>query len=290
MPSFPKPSLSVNYDVPSEEAALRHYRDTKPGRQIPAKAPDRLLLATWNIANLGLQERRDQDYQLLAELIGWFDLVALQEVNDNLQGLRAIQQHLPAPYRALFSDRAGNDERLAFLYDTQKVTLLEKVGEIGIPPKEVKDIELPGIQREFGGFDRSPYLAAFAAGAFRVLLVNVHLYFGDDKKPARERRALEAYAVARWADLRQKDKHAYVRDIIALGDFNLPKVEPGDLIYAALRRRGLRRPEHSTRIGSSIAEDKDYDQIMFFPGQTREEFTGRMGTAPFSGASGRPGP
>lgn len=284
MPSFPKPSFPFSYDVATELAAIRQYRDTKPGRQIPAKAPDRLLLATWNIANLGLQERRDQDYQLLAELIGWFDLVALQEVNDNLQGLRAIQQHLPAPYRALFSDRAGNDERLAFLYDTQKVTLLEKVGEVGIPPKEVKDIELPGIQREFGGFDRSPYLAAFAAGAFRVLLVNVHLYFGDDKKPARERRALEAYAVARWADLRQKDKHAYVRDIIALGDFNLPKVEPGDLIYAALRRRGLRRPEHSTRIGSSIAEDKDYDQIMFFPGQTREEFTGRMGIFDFDGA------
>lgn len=284
MPSFPKPPFPFNYDVPSEVAALRQYRDTKPGRQIPAKAPDRLLLATWNIANLGLQKRRGQDYQLLAELIGWFDLVALQEVNDNLQGFRAIQQHLPAPYRALFSDRAGNDERLAFLYDTQKVTLLEKVGEVGIPPKEVKDIRLPGIQRKFGGFDRSPYLAAFAAGAFCFLLVNVHLYFGDDEKPARERRALEAYAVARWADLRQKDKHAYVRDIIALGDFNLPKVEPGDLIYTALRRRGLERPAHSTRIASNIADDKDYDQIMFFPGQTREEFTGQTGIFDFDGA------
>ena len=40
----------------------------------------------------------------------------------------------------------------------------------------------------------------------------------------RHRRALEAYAVARWADLRRKDKDAYVSNIIALGDFNLPKV------------------------------------------------------------------
>lgn len=33
--------------------ALREYEATKPGRGIPDKASDRLLLATWNIANLG---------------------------------------------------------------------------------------------------------------------------------------------------------------------------------------------------------------------------------------------
>jgi len=32
--------------------------------------PGRLLVATWNIANLGLQERRDKDYRLIAGLAG----------------------------------------------------------------------------------------------------------------------------------------------------------------------------------------------------------------------------
>ena len=52
-----------------------------------------------------MQERRDKDYRILAELISWFDIVALQEVNDDLTGLRGIEQHLPASYRAVFSDK-----------------------------------------------------------------------------------------------------------------------------------------------------------------------------------------
>lgn len=284
MPSFPKPSFAFDYQVGTETEALQDYRDTKPGRQIPTKSQDRLLLASWNIANLGLHKRRDKDYQILAEMISWFDLAALQEVNDNLEGLRSIQQHLPDSYRALFSDKAGNDERMAFVYDTSKLSLLEKVGEIAVPPKDLKYIKLSGVRCEFNGFDRNPFLASFVASSFRFLLVNVHLYFGKDTPADRDRRSLEAYAISRWADLRRDDKHAYVRDIIALGDFNLPKVEPGDPIYNALRKRGLRRAKHSTRIKSNIANDKDYDQIMFFPGHTKQEFTGNTGVFDFDGA------
>ena len=58
-------------------------------------------------------------------------------------------------------------------------------------------------------------------------------------------------------------------DILPLGDFNLPKAEPGDPVYNALTRRGLHLPEHSTKIGSSIAADEHYDQIVFFPGDTK---------------------
>ena len=98
MPAFPKPAFTYNYQVAAQIAALRHYEQTKPGRNIPDKAPDRLLLASWNVANLGLHERRDKDYQVIAEMISWFDLVAIQETNDNLSGLRAVQQHLPAQF------------------------------------------------------------------------------------------------------------------------------------------------------------------------------------------------
>jgi hypothetical protein len=57
---------------------------------------------------------------------------------------------------------------------------------------------------------------------FRFLLVSVHLYFGSDSKEDMERRALETIAVARWAAKRRDSKNAFVSDIIALGDFNLP--------------------------------------------------------------------
>ena len=51
---FPKPAFNFDYDVDSEINAMREYRDTKPGRAIPNKALDRLLIATWNVANLGV--------------------------------------------------------------------------------------------------------------------------------------------------------------------------------------------------------------------------------------------
>jgi endonuclease/exonuclease/phosphatase family metal-dependent hydrolase len=284
MPPFPKPAFSYEYRLSSQIDALRRYRDTKPGRAIPAKAADRLLVATWNVANLGVQERREKDYLLIAEIVSWFDLVAMQEVNNDLSGLRAIHRHLPRSFRLLFSDAAGNEERMAFIYDSDKVTLLEEVGEVAIPPSDINDIRLPGITQAFEGFDRNPYLAGFSSDSFVYVLVNVHLYFGSESAISMNRRRLETYAVARWADLRRQSPYAYSQDIIALGDFNLPKAEPGDPIFEALTRRGLHLPEHSTQIGSTIETDSHYDQVAFFPGETQQEFTGNLGVFDFDGA------
>lgn len=284
MPSFPKPGFTFRYRPDVEIRRLRSYRDTARGRAIPPRADDTVLIATWNIANLGQQKRRGKDYRVLAEIISWFDIVAIQETKDQLVGLQSIVAQLPAGWSFLVSDTGGNNERMAFLYDTAKVRQLEKVGEIAVPPKDVRHIRLPGINRKFAGFDRNPYLAAFASGALSFVLVNVHLFFGSPAKADRERRALEAYATARWADLRRNDPDIYAADIVALGDFNLPKVEPGDLIYDALRRRGLMRPPHSTRVASSIATDSEYDQVMFFPRTAAGAYTGHAGVFDFDGA------
>jgi hypothetical protein len=114
--------------------------------------------------------------------------------------------------------------------------------------------------------------------------VNVHLYYGKDTTADRKRRSLETYAVGRWADLRRNSANAYTTDVIALGDFNMPKAKKGDPIYKALVKRGLRLPEHTSQIGSNIANDKDYDQIAFFPGRTKKKFTGKTNIFDFDGA------
>lgn len=286
---FKKPDFHYDYAPANEVAALRRYRDTKPGRAIPVKRSTRLLVATWNIANLGLQDRRPADYQLLAEMIAWFDIIALQEVNENLRGLEGIRCFLPGRYRALFSDAGGNHERMVFLYDSHKLTLLELAGEVGIPPKDQRYVRLPGVAGPFRGFDRNPYLAAFRARSFTFILANVHLYFGRESHTASmERRCLEAYAVGRWADLNAKDETAYCRNIIVLGDFNLPKVDPADPVYRALTRRGLHLPPHSSKMGSNLAGDRDYDQVAFFPAHTGTKFTQRMNVFDFDGAVFQP--
>lgn len=285
MPPFPKPDVAYHYRLDDELAALRDYRDTQPGRQIPrANVPGRLMLATWNIANLGLHERRDEDYRLIAEVLSWFDLIALQEVNDNLEGLRGLQRHMPASYRVLFSDKAGNNERHAFLWASSRVSLLDKVGEVAIPPSEISHVKLPGIGQKFDAFDRNPHLAAFRVDDFTFIVANVHLFFGSDSsKRDINRRSLETFAVARWADLRRKGKFAYTRNVIPLGDFNLPKVAPEDPVFQALTARGLHLPEHSTEMGSSIRKDHHYDQIAFFPGPTKNAFV-RSGVFDYDGA------
>jgi hypothetical protein len=97
------------------------------------------------------------------------------------------------------------------------------------------------------------------------------------------RRSLETMAVARWSDYRRRSPYAATRDILALGDFNLPKAAPGDPIFDQLTGRGLRLPPHSTEIGSTIATDSHYDQIAYFPTETDAEFEG-MGVFDFDGA------
>ena len=278
MPAFPKPKFAYDYDVQTEIDALRVH---KRKRKVPARGSKRLLVATWNIANFGLQQRRDQDRRLIAEIVGWFDLVAVQEVRDNFADLEDVCRLLGGGWRMLFSDAGGNNERMAFLYDTRKVKLLEKVGEIAIPVSELRHIKLPGVAQTFQGFDRTPYLATFQVGQTSLCLVNVHLYFGSDTAAASmNRRALETFAVARWAAQRRASRFSFTREIVALGDFNMPKRAPTDPIFQALTRQGLELPAHTSEVGSNLASDKHYDQIAFFPGQTKDCFR-QMGVFDF---------
>jgi len=273
MPAFAKPTVKYTYDVDTELAALRAWRD-QPDRKPPAKTGANRLVATWNIANLGVQKRRDKDYRLIAEIISWFDLVAVQEVADNLAGLRAIMAHLNG-WDALCSDKGGNNERAAFLYRRSRIAPTELVGEVAVPVSDQADIHVPGVDATFSGFDRNPYLAAFRAGAFTFVLVNVHLFFGGESDQEVQRRALEAYAVARWADLRRKSKNAYSKNIICLGDFNLPSRDETEPVYVALHKRGIYLPKYGTtvpahanapEVNSNISDSSPFDQMAVVPG------------------------
>lgn len=269
MPGFEKPEFDYPFELDEEIGGLR---DHKKVREVPEPAADRLLLATWNIANLGVQDREEEHYRLIAEIVGWFDLVALQEVNDDLEGLRGIEAQLPDRYTTIFSDPGGNNERFAYLFDRGKVEMREEVGKVTVPPKDLPSVRLPGVTAKFEGFDRNPYLVSFRASGLSFVLANVHLYFGTaenkaDKVRDMERRCLEAYAVGRWADLRRENEEAYTKNVLALGDFNLPKREKGDPVFEALTERGLSLPDFTTKVpGTNLDGDAHYDQMAVFPG------------------------
>ncbi len=299
MPAFPKPRTSYDYRPSAQLKALRDYpkQKGKENRTIPTRTRNRLLLATWNIANLGVQQRREKDYRLIAEIISWFDVIAIQETNDDLSGLRGIMAELPKSYRAIFSGPGGNRERYAVIFDSERATLLDEVGHITVPQKDLKSVKLPGVEQRFEGFDRNPYLVSLRAGKLEFVVADVHLYFGKEDKASIERRCLEAFAIARWADTRRRDRNAFTPNVLALGDFNLPVRDETDPIYRALTAKGLHLPEHATTIdgadpaiddsepvrGSNLNNDAQYDQMAVFPGQI-EDAIERSGVFDFDGA------
>lgn len=267
MPPFPKPAFEYVVDVKKEIKHIKKYRDTKLGRAIPKSSTTNILIATWNIANFGVQKREAEHYKIISEMVTWFDVIAIQEVNDNLEGLIALRNELPTKYGCIYTDASGNNERMVYLYNKQKIKLLEEFGEIAVPAEDNTEIKLPGNGSSFSGFSRNPFIASFRFGNFDFMLANAHSYFGkEDETLSMERRSLEAYAIARWADLKRKSKYSQTTNIIALGDFNMPKVEIGDPIYDALLARGFEMPKHSTEIYSNIKNDKHYDQVVFLPG------------------------
>ena len=160
----------------------------------------------------------------------------------------------------------------------QKLDLLEEVGEIALPALAATRMSsCPASTWRSMASTARPTWRLSDPATTSFTLVNVHLFFGDETDVSMERRALETFAVAKWCDLRKKSKFSFTRELMALGDFNMPKAEPGDPIYKALTSLGLELPDHSTQISSSISSDANYDQIAFLPQTTKDLFTGLKG-------------
>lgn len=132
-------------DIPasvSQEVATISALDA----QAPPKATDNVLIATWNVRSFGglttkwsatqadTPKRDWRAVALIAEVASRFDVIAIQEVRRNTTALRFLFQQLGSGWRVIASDvtasGAGNDERLAFLYDAQRVEPSGLVGEI----------------------------------------------------------------------------------------------------------------------------------------------------------------
>jgi len=161
------------YSLATERQALL---TTKTLCVVPDKAENKVLAATWNLTNFGIQDRSDNDFALMAEVISWFDLVAIQEIADDLAHLRLLMNNLPSTYKVIISDIGGNDERAGFLYDSAKVERLELAAEVAVSSSDQHYIRMRGVSGSFQGFDRNPYVVAFRAGALEFTAVSVHLF------------------------------------------------------------------------------------------------------------------
>ena len=110
----------------------------------------------------------------MAEVIDRFDLVAVQEVRDDLDALQRLMRALGRHWNFMCTDvtlgRQGNGERMAFLYDTRKVKFTGLAGELVVPG------EFEVLQ-----FARTPFITSWQANWAKFALCTVHIFYGKSK-------------------------------------------------------------------------------------------------------------
>ena len=243
----------------------------------PTQLDESLKIATWNIREFGRRKRKTASVHFIAEIIGQFDVIAVVELRDNLDDMRRVLEILGPYWKVLFSDyntdRAGNRERIAYVYDQRAAVFTGLSAELDPPrKKDSKTGEyLPRIT-----WWRSPFMASFRAGNFDFILVTAHIRWGSGP----EARVEPLRVLAEWLATRRKEKYVFDKDILLVGDFNIPSRE--DPTFKAITSTGLRVPGGLLKddFGTNLARDKRYDQILHFPVYDKL-FTGKGGVLDF---------
>ncbi len=232
----------------------------------PSQLDETLNFAVWNIREFGNKKRTDAAIHYIAEILGQFDLIALVELRNDLTDLGRVLPILGEYWDVIYSDwmldSGGNNERIAYLFDTRAVIFNGLAAEVDAPRKRQGEEYL--AQQSFW---RAPYMCSFRAGNFDFIAVATHARWGDSLTG----RQAELQLLADWIDTRFKDRFVEDHDLLVAGDFNIPAV--GDALFKALTSRGLQIPEPLKKLqsgdrvigGTNLEESARYDQILHLP-------------------------
>ncbi len=255
-------------DYKTDEGRRTAQRLLKLREALTIEIPERsiggtLLLATWNIREFDSEsygDRRDEPLYYIAEIIDHFDLVAIQEVRDNLDALQRLMGFLGSWWKYLVTDvtegTPGNRERMAFLYDSRKVHFGGLAGEVVIPATENRgEIRQPARQ-----LARTPFVVGFGMDWLRCTICTTHILYGEDD-PQDPRRLEEIRLLANFLADRAREDYAWAKNMILLGDFNIYNTT--DLTLKAITDAGFTIPEQIKGHPSNAPKTKHYDQIAF---------------------------
>ena len=235
--------------------------------EVPKKTiAENLLIATWNIREFDSHaygERMQEAIYYIAEIIDHFDLVAVQEVNENLYGLNRVMKVLGNAWEVIYSDttegNSGNDERLAFIYDTRKLSFTGLAGELVIPPRKVTEEGAETWYEPAEQLARTPFVIGLRAAWFKFMISTVHIIYGrgvnDDSRRVKEIALLSDFLATR-ADSR----YAHSQNLILLGDFNIFKPS-NDTFQEIVRNFYI--PPGIQGLPTNVRQNRFYDQIAF---------------------------
>lgn len=241
----------------------------------PSKIDETVNIATWNVREFGKKPRTKAALFYIAEILSQFDLIGLVEVRDDVSDLKRVLDILGPEWRTVYSDAildaGGNRERIAYLFDRRAVTFNGLAAEAQ-PPRVKKGTEyLSNIS-----WWRSPYIASFRSGNFDFVCVTTHIRWGGGEAE----RLVELDALAQWVYDKSQEKVAEDRDLIVMGDFNIPSEKSP--LFKAITAQGLKVPDKllKSTFGSNLEKNKRYDQILHLP-QYPESFCNAGGVLDF---------
>ena len=220
------------------------------------RVPDSLIIGSWNIRDFDHgKPRENESYHYIAEIIDNFDICAVQEIKDDLEPLKRIMSLLGGHWSYFVSDvtagEAGNSERFAFLYNRNKISFRNIIGEIVLDKKFLIDPKKSG---DIAGSQiaRTPFFASFQAGWFRFTLCSAHITFAKN-----ELRRQEIAEISRILAERANAKN-HDEVYVFLGDMNIDS--PSNSTMKALEKNGMTVPLFGE---TNQKGDKHFDQIAF---------------------------
>ena len=291
-------TTSYYYDFESTGPVLRRMGGRlldlrqKLTREVPPKnLHESLLLATWNIREFDSTKggrRTEESFAYIAEIASRFDLLALQEVRENLSALEHLQGMLGPWWAYIVTDvtegQPGNRERTAFLFDKRKVRFAGIAGEAVIPPKAVRTTRADGknttIYEPSKQLSRTPFLAGFQVGWFKFMLCTVHIAYGR-AKASPPNRVEEVKLIAEFLSRRADESGSWSNNMILLGDFNI--FHSSSETMQAILDAGFQVPQALQEVPASNVGKKKrrYDQIAFKVRDDQLTPTGQAGVFDF---------
>lgn len=247
---------------PDVALGLKELKRRIHAHDLPPSSLDKTLkIATWNIREFGNpgRPRTRKSLYYIAEILLQFDLIGVVELRENVSEMAEVLRILGPTWDIIYSDyiedAGGNRERVGYVFDNRACRFTGLAGNANEPRKK-KGIEyLPEAS-----WWRKPFMASFQSGNFDFVVLTTHVRWGRGEK----NRAAELAMLADYVMARTVHDSSLDRDLIVMGDFNIPSLDSP--LYKAVVKRGLEMPASLAGItGSNLGKDKRYDQILHNP-------------------------
>lgn len=260
-------SVAKQFTSAEWEKVRARMAETDQAHGLPTRHDGSVLLGSFNIRKLGSASGRSEEtWAFLADVCRRFDLLAVQEIMDDLSGLRELKERMGPEFALVVSDQTGVfpgerglGERLGFIYRWDTVERMEMASDIsydrtklidsiarnwdtlgedmGEYPRELAEYEdgkrsrKPGAPKLtfFLSFIRQPYCVAFRIAGPEGAKPYEFMAVNAHLlfgDTLRDRR-LEFEGLIDWLMSRlEEDTEAYYPDLILMGDLNLDYNNP----------------------------------------------------------------